>query len=165
MISTKLETYLNEAGVPHTHNPHSVAYTALEVAQSAHIPGHELLKSVILKADKDLLVMGVLSADEIANLDLLKKEIGCRTLGLATESEFRDYFPTCDAGAMPPFGNIFGVPVYCDASLGQNEQIEFNAGAHDETIRMAFADYKRLVKPKMVQFAEPYRTDAQHSAS
>ena len=165
MISTKLETYLNEAGVPHSHNPHRVAYTAQEIAESIHIPGRELLKSVILKVDQGPLVMGVLSADEIANLEVLRKVIGCRTLGLATEGEFQDSFPTCETGAMPPFGNLFGVPVYCDSSLEQNSEIEFNAGAHDETIRMAFADYRRLANPKMVQFAEAYRKDAQHQVA
>lgn len=164
MTSTKLETYLNEAGVPHSHNRHNLAYTAQEIAESVHIPGRELLKSIILKVDKGALVMGVLSADEIANLTLLKKEIGCRTLGLATESEFQDSFPTCETGAMPPFGNIFGVPVYCDANLEHNRDIEFNAGSHDETIRMAFSDYKRLVNPKIVEFAEPFRKDAQERA-
>lgn len=165
MTSTKLETYLNEAGVPHRHNSHGLAYTAQETAQSAHIPGRQLLKSVILKVDKGPLVMGVLSADDTANLDLLRKEIGCRNLSLATEIDFQDSFPTCETGAMPPFGNLFGVPVYCDSSLEQNAEIEFNAGAHDETIRMAFADFKRLANPQMVQFAERYRKDAQQQAT
>jgi Ala-tRNA(Pro) deacylase len=163
-VSTKLKEYLDREGSAYQHHVHPQAYTAQEIAAAAHIPGREMIKSIILKAD-GALVMAVLSANQTANLDFLREEIGCDTLRLATEDEFLDAFPTCQVGAMPPFGNIFGVPTYCEASLGRNREIEFNAGSHRDTIRMPFSDFKRLVNPKLVQFARPFRQHAQRLAA
>jgi Ala-tRNA(Pro) deacylase len=165
MISTKLKEYLDNAGVTYTQHPHRPAYTSQEIAQSVHIPGREMIKSVILKADGEKLIMAVLSASDAANLDVLREEIGCRNLRLAAETEFSDAFPTCKPGAMPPFGNIFHLPTYCEANLSRNHEIEFNAGAHDETVRMRFGDYKRLVGPKMTHFAQPYQSGVQRLAA
>jgi Ala-tRNA(Pro) deacylase len=163
-ISTKLKEHLDREGVPYSHHIHADAYTTQEVAAAAHVPGREMLKSVILKAD-DKLVMAVLSANQIANLDILKEEIGCQTLRLATEDEFREAFPTCHVGAMPPFGNIFSVPTYCELTLDRNRDVEFNAGSHHDTIRMSFADFRRLANPQFVHFTEPYRTYPQRLAA
>jgi Ala-tRNA(Pro) deacylase len=165
MISTKLKDYLDNAAVAYTGHPHRPAYTSQEIAQFVHIPGREMVKSVILKADEGKLIMAVLSANDVANLDTLREEIGCRKLRLASETEFRDAFPTCKPGAMPPFGNIFNLPTYCESNLSRNCEIEFNAGTHDETIRMRFDDYKRLVNPKMLDFAQPYRSGVQRLAA
>jgi Ala-tRNA(Pro) deacylase len=164
MISMKLREHLDKERVAFKHHVHATAYTSQEIAEAAHIPGREMVKSVILNADESLLVMAVLSANDTANLDVLREEIGCETLRLATESEFRDRFPTCKTGAMPPFGNIFNLPTYCELTLSQNREIEFNAGTHDETIRMGFDDFQRLVNPKMVHFARPYREHLQRLA-
>jgi Ala-tRNA(Pro) deacylase len=161
MISKKLKDYLDSAGAAYSGHPHRVAYTSQEIAQSAHFPGRQMVKSVILKTDDQQLIMAVLSANDAANLDILRDEIGCRTLRLASESEFNDSFPTCTTGAMPPFGNLFNVPTYCEAKLAENVEIEFNGGAHYQTIRMRFDDYRRLVNPKMVHFAQPYGVGAQ----
>jgi Ala-tRNA(Pro) deacylase len=165
MISTKLKEHLDNAGVTYTGHPHPPAYTSLEIAQSVHIPGREMAKSVILKADEAKLIMAVVSANDAANLDILRDEIGCSRLRLASETEFGDAFPTCKAGAMPPFGSIFGLPTYCDTSLSQNQEIEFNAGSHDETIRMSFDDYKRVADPRIMQFAQPYKSGSQRLAA
>jgi Ala-tRNA(Pro) deacylase len=165
MISTKLKQYLDDAGVRYTPHPHPPAYTSQEIAQSLHVPGREMVKSVILKADEEKLIMAVLSAKDTANLDTLLEEIGCDNLRLATENEFADAFGTCKPGGMPPFGNIFNLPVYCEANLSRNREIEFNAGSHDETIRMSFEDYKRLANPKMIHFAQPYQSGVQRVAS
>jgi Ala-tRNA(Pro) deacylase len=165
MISTKLREYLDSAGVGYTRHPHRTVYTSQEIAQSVHIPGREMVKSVILKADEKKLIMAVLSANDTANLDILRNEIGCGELRLASETEFRDAFPTCSSGAMPPFGNIFDLPVYCEANLSRNRDIEFNAGSHDETIRMRFEDYELLANPEMIHFAKPYHSGAQRLAA
>jgi Ala-tRNA(Pro) deacylase len=170
MVSSKLKDYLDEAGVAYKRHSHPAAYTSMETAHSVHIPGREMVKSVMLKVDsKDEdgagLVMAVLSANDAANLDILREEIGCGVLRLANESEFQDAFPTCKPGAMPPFGNIFNVLTFCEASLARNREIEFNAGTHEETIRMSFDDYQRLAKPKMVHFAEPYSEGLQRLAA
>jgi Ala-tRNA(Pro) deacylase len=163
MISTKLKEFLDNAGVSYTIHPHRPACTSQEIAESLHTPGREIVKSVILRADERQIV-AVLSANDAANLETLREEIGCGVLLLASESEFRDAFPTCKLGAMPPFGNIFNLPTYCEVNLSQNRDIEFNAGTYDETIRMRFEDYRRLVKPNMVHFAQPYRKGVQRLA-
>jgi len=165
MISTILKEHLDKAGVSYTGHPHSPAYTSLEIAHSVHIPGREMVKSVILKADEKKLVMAVLSANDAANLDVLREEIGCERLRLASEAEFGGAFPTCSPGAMPPFGGIFGVPTYCDVSLSRNREIEFNAGSHDETIRMRFEDYRRVADPTVIRFAQPYQPGSQRLAA
>jgi len=165
MISTKLREYLDNAGVGYRPHPHRTAYTSQEVAQSVHVPGRQMVKSVMLKADERELVMAVVSANDAANLDTLREEIGCDKLRLATESEFANAFPTCKPGAIPPFGNIFSLPVYCEADLSRNREIEFNAGSHDETIRITFEDYKRLANPKLIHFAQPYQSVVQRSAA
>jgi Ala-tRNA(Pro) deacylase len=163
-ISMKLREHLEQEGVAYKHHVHAEAYTSQEIAAVAHIPGREMVKSVMLKAD-DELVMAVLSANDVADLDGLRDQIGCGTLRLATEDEFRNAFPSCQIGAMPPFGNIFNVPTYCELTLDQNRDIEFNAGSHFDTIRMAFADFKRLVNPRLVHFARPYREHPQRLAA
>jgi Ala-tRNA(Pro) deacylase len=164
MISTRLFEFLEKDGTPYTVHVHPSAYTASEVAQAAHVPGRQMLKSVILKAD-DELVMAVLSANETANLDVLRNVIGCGVLRLASEEKFRDAFPTCKVGAMPPFGNVFGLPTYCESTLSANREIEFNAGTHEETVRMAFDDYLRLANPRFAHFAQPYTEGVQRIAA
>ena len=165
MISTKLREYLDSAGVPYTLHAHAPAYTSQEIAHSVHVPGWELVKSVILKDDDGKLIMAVLCSNDVANLDTLREEIGCRKLRLAYESEFNVAFPTCKPGAIPPFGNLFNLLTYCDTNLSRNREVEFNAGSHDETIRMQFEDYKRLANPKMVHFAQPYQAGVQRLAA
>src|SRR5262245_58869422 len=165
MISTKLKEYLDKAAVRYERHAHPTAYTSQQVAAAIHIPGREMVKSVIVKADEGPLAMAVLSSNDTANLNVLREEMGCGTLRLATENEFRDAFPTCKVGAMPPLGNIFNLPTYCETTLSQNREIEFNAGTHEETIRMTFDDFRRLVNPKMVRMARPQREGTQRLAA
>jgi Ala-tRNA(Pro) deacylase len=165
MISTKVKAYLDSAGVPYTRHAHRPVYTSQEVAQSVHVPGREMVKSVVLKADEALLVLAVLSSNNTVNLDVLRGEMGCSVLRLASEPEFRDAFPTCESGAVPLFGSLFGIPTYCDAGLSQNREIEFIAGTYDETIRMKFDDYQRLENPRMANFAHPYQEGVQRLAA
>ena len=165
MISAKLEEYLDQEGVSYTRHAHAPAYTSMEIAHAVHIPGKEMVKSVILKADENRLVMAVLSASNTANLDVLREEIGCDVLRLASETEFRDAFPTCKVGAMPPFGNLFNMPTYLDLGLAGIAEIEFNAGTHDETIRISSEDYQRLVDPILLPFAQPYGEGIQRVAA
>jgi Ala-tRNA(Pro) deacylase len=155
-ISTKLKEYLDSEGVAYVPRVHTPAYTAQEIAAIAHIPGRELAKTVIVKADGKL-VMAVLSANDRVDVETLQKETGSTILRLATEDEFRNSFPSCEVGAMPPFGNLFGLPTYCDRALEREHHIEFNAGTHHETIRIAFADFERLANPKLISFKRQQR--------
>ncbi|MHC5114600.1 MAG: aminoacyl-tRNA deacylase [Planctomycetota bacterium] len=149
MPARKLKEFLDRNNIAYVTFTHSPAYTAQGIAQSAHVPGKELAKSVILKVDGKL-VMGVLPATDKVNVDVFREAIGADTVEIATEKEFANTFPGCELGAMPPFGNLWEVPVYVSQRLTEDESIVFNAGTHTELIRMHYTDFERLVKPKVV---------------
>jgi Ala-tRNA(Pro) deacylase len=130
-----------------------VAYTSQEVAQVEHIPGEEFAKTVVLDADGRM-ILSVLPADHIINFEVLKKQVGCRRLALVPERAFSERFSTCEPGAMPPFGNLFEMPLYCDSALAKQAEVEFNAGSHADTIRMTYADFAKLENPIMLSFSE-----------
>ena len=115
--------------------------------------GKEVAKVVMVVADGRML-MAVLPASHRVNFDLLKTAVGAHELRLANEDEFKDIFPGCELGAMPPLGNLYDLPVYIDDSLQSRPSIVFNAGTHVETIQMGFADFCRTVSPRTAGFAE-----------
>jgi len=147
-----LTKFLDDKGVKYVTIRHSIAYTAQEAAASAHIPGDELAKTVIVKLDGKM-SMAVLRAPDKVDLDLLRGAAGASEAELATEDEFKGSFPHVEPGAMPPFGNLYDMPVYVEESLAEDEQIAFNAGSHTELIQLAYADFARLVEPKVANFA------------
>ncbi|NIM65392.1 MAG: deacylase [Candidatus Latescibacteria bacterium] len=152
MPVAKLKDFLNKNKVEYISITHSPAYTAQKIAASAHIPGKELAKTVMVKIDGTM-AMTVLPASYKVDFDLLKKAAGAKKIELASEREFKDMFPGCEIGAMPPFGNLYGMEVYVAKSLAEDEEIAFNAGTHTELIKLAYKDFERLVKPKVVQFS------------
>ena len=154
MPVAKLKELLDREGVKYVSVTHSPAYTALEIAASAHIPGGQLAKTVMVKID-EAMAMVVLPASTRVELDLLKDLAGASRTELATEREFADLFPECEPGAMPPFGNLFGFEVFVDESLADEKEIAFNAGSHTELLRLAYEDFERLVDPKVVNLAAP----------
>ena len=155
MAIKKLKSYLDDNKIKYVSIIHSQAYTAQETAESAHIPGKEMAKTIIVKSG-DGLVMVVLPASEKADLDLVKGAIHADSVQLASEQEFKDLFPNCETGAMPPFGNLYGMPVYVEESLSRNSNIAFNAGSHTELIKLSYKDYNRLVKPKVARISSSY---------
>jgi len=159
MALTSLLNYLDENDVRYVILYHSPAYTAQGIAGLAHIPGQELAKTVIVLLDGKL-VMAVLPASYHVDLMLLKKRAKAKTVKLATEEDFQGRFAGCETGAMPPFGGMFGVPVYADLSLEKDRQIAFNAGTHRELVRMLWADYKKLALPIMMSFASAHGAEA-----
>lgn len=148
----RLKDYLDRNGIKYVIIGHSRAYTAQEIAASAHIPGLELAKTVIVKLD-GVLAMAVLPASERVDLDLLKMATGSATAELAKEEEFRDLFPGCEPGAMPPFGNLYGLKVYVAPDLTKDELIAFNAGSHTELLQLSYKDFEFLVQPMKLEFA------------
>lgn len=152
MALARLTEYLDERHVKYVVISHSPAYTAQGIAGLAHIPGKELAKTVIVKLDGDL-AMAVLPAKYHVDLASLKKAANAKSAALATEDEFKYRFLECETGAMPPFGNFYGLAVFADVSLEDDKEIAFNAGTHRELIRMAWADYKKLADPTMARFA------------
>jgi Ala-tRNA(Pro) deacylase len=151
MPSAKLKKFLDANSIRYLTLQHSLAYTAQELAARMHIHGWELAKTTILKVDGKF-CMAVLPAPCQVDLTRFRDVTGAETVVLAAEEEFRKLFPECEAGAMPPFGNLYGLAVYVDERLAEDESIVFNAGTHTEAIRMAFADFDSLVKPEMAHF-------------
>ncbi len=148
----KLKDFLDSNVIKYVSIRHSLAYTAQEVALSAHVQGKELAKTVIVKLDGKL-AMAVLPSTRKVDMELLKKASGAGEALLTGEEEFKDSFPECDIGAMPPFGNLYGMAVYVDDSLSEDKEIAFNAGSHTELIRLAYADFIKLAKPRIVKFS------------
>ncbi len=152
MPLSKVRAFLDTHEIKYVVISHSKAYTAQGIAAISHISGRELAKTVIVKLD-GALGMAVLPASYQVDLEALKKATGVRSAELATEREFKQYFPDCETGAMPPFGNLYGIPVYADKTLTEDREIAFNGGSHYELIKMAYADFARLVKPEVMEFS------------
>ncbi len=152
MASAKIKEYLDRQGVKYVSISHSPAYTSQEVAASAHIPGKTLAKTVMVIADGKM-IMAVLPGTRRVDLDRLKVALQAQQIALAQEAEFKSLFPDCEIGAMPPFGNLYNVPVVADSALTEDTEIVFNAGSHRELIRLAYKDFERLVKPTIAKFA------------
>ena len=157
MPAKKLKEYLNANKVKYVTITHSLAYTAQEIAASAHIKGKGLAKTVLVKVDGKL-AMAVLPASYKIDFDMLKEGINAKEIRLANEQEFKDKFPGCEVGAMPPFGNLYDIETYVAASLVEDEEIAFNAGTHTELVRLEYNDFEKLVKPKIMRFSSKYRT-------
>jgi Ala-tRNA(Pro) deacylase len=138
--------------IPYEHHVHPTAFTAQQVAASEHIPGTVVAKTVVIKADGNF-VMAVLPASLKIDCAALQEELKASELSLANEAEFDCLFPDSEIGAMPPFGNLYGLPVYADESLARDRAILFNAGTHQDAIRMSYRDFRRLVEPKICSFA------------
>jgi len=149
----KLKEFLDSQQIKYVSIIHSPAYTSQEVAASAHIPGKNLAKTVMVRIDGQM-AMVVLPASYKVNFEELQEICGSEKVTLATEEEFKDKFPDCEPGAMPPFGNLYGMQVFVADSLTEDEEIAFNAGSHTELIKMAYKDFESLVQPKIVHIAE-----------
>jgi Ala-tRNA(Pro) deacylase len=152
-IPRNIKQYLFHGYASYTHKKHAPAFTSQEIAEAEHVPGEQFAKTVILNTGQKL-IMAVVPADHIINIDTLKQTIGCDQLTLASEKDFIEAFPACQPGAIPPFGKLFGLPVYCDNALAQQSEIEFNAGTHIDTIRMDFGSFRKLENPLLLTFSE-----------
>jgi Ala-tRNA(Pro) deacylase len=154
----RLKEFLDSRGIKYVVISHSAAYTAQGIAALAHIPGKELAKTVIVKIDSRF-AMAVVPASRQVDLATLKAATRSNSVELASEMEFKNLFPDCETGAMPPFGNLYDMAVFADESLARDKEIAFNAGSHRELIRLAWGDYERLVKPTAVRMAAGRKAD------
>ncbi|MGD0076506.1 MAG: YbaK/EbsC family protein [Candidatus Binataceae bacterium] len=152
MPAKQLKEFLDNHQVHYATITHSTAYTAQEIASLAHIHGEEFAKTVIARID-GALVMAVLPASYQVDLPLLKAAAAGKKIALASETDFRDRFPECEVGAMPPFGKLYGMRVFVEESLTRDKEIAFNAGTHHELIRLSYPDFAKLVQPKVAKFA------------
>lgn len=147
----KLKEYLDNQGIEYVAINHSLAYTAQRIAAAAHISGKDLAKTVMLKVDGKM-KMAVLPASCKINMEQLREAINAGIIEIASEKEFKDLFPECEVGAMPPFGNLYGMDVFVAEKLTEDDEIAFNAGSHRELIKLSFKDYQKLVNPKIIKF-------------
>lgn len=148
----ELESYLRQNQVAFQVQHHTVAYTAQEVAASEHISGRTIAK-VVMAFEDERLVMLVLSANRRVDLLRAADALDARAVRLAREQEFANAFPGSDVGAMPPFGNLYHLPVYVDRALAEAETIVCRAGTHTDTISLRYVDFRRLVQPVMADLA------------
>jgi len=153
----KLVEFLDANGVKYTVLTHSPAFTAQEVAQSAHLRGKEIAKTVIVWMDGTM-AMAVLPGSHMVEFTELRRESGAKEVELASESEFKDRFPECEVGAMPPVGNLFNMRVFVASALAEDKEIAFNAGTHRDLVKMSYEDYVRLVKPVVAAFSVRRKT-------
>ena len=150
MPLSKLREFLDSQQIKYLVISHSPGYTAQGIAAAAHVSGKKLAKTVIVKLD-GILAMAVVPAFEHVDMDRLKHLTGCNCVEIASEKEFQNAFPDCELGAMPPFGNLYDMPVYADASLADHEEITFSAGTHRELVRMDWEDMLRMVNPTIAE--------------
>lgn len=146
-----LKQYLSDNGVTFEEHHHSLAYTAQDVANAEHTPGNVVAKVTIARAEGELIML-VLPASRRVDFEKVNDILG-REVSLAAESEFADVFPDCETGAMPPFGHLYGLRVYVDRELADDDYIIFNEGTHTDTLKIRYADYERLEHPVLAEFA------------
>jgi len=159
MILKRLVEFLDGNKIKYVVVHHSQAFTAREVAVSAHIPGKEIAKTVVVKVDGKP-AMAVLPASQMIDLRMLKEALNAGKIELAGEGELNTLFPECEVGAMPPFGNLFGMDVLVADTLALDEEIAFNAGSHRELVKMSYKDFERLITPKLLKFSVDRRVRA-----
>ncbi|MDP2887254.1 MAG: YbaK/EbsC family protein [Ignavibacteria bacterium] len=150
---TDLLRYLNSNKVEFQVLEHDPAFSAHDVAALAHVPESEMAKAVLIRIE-DHYWMAVLRADQRINQQMIRRAFGAKNVQLAHEEDLGLLFPDCQIGAMPPFGNLYGVPVLVEESLAEDEEIVFNACTHTKAIRMKFKDFRRLAKPVITEFAD-----------
>jgi Ala-tRNA(Pro) deacylase len=148
----QLREFLDSRGVKYVSIRHSLAYTAQEIAASAHVSGKEMVKTLVVKVDGEMALVA-LPASERVDLHALRDALAAKKVELATEAEFGNRFPGCEVGAMPPFGQFYGMETYVTESLTRDKEIAFNAGTHTEVIRMSYEDFERLAAPKKIGLA------------
>jgi Ala-tRNA(Pro) deacylase len=152
MPARKLKQFLDDRGVKYVSIEHSPAYTASVVARSAHVSGNDFGKTIIVKIEGEM-AMVVLPAHRKIVLSELRELLDSDRVELASESEFRDRFPDCELGAMPPFGNLYDMRVYLEHRLTRYPEITFNAGTHREVMKMSMRDYLLFAEPVVLDFA------------
>ncbi len=148
----RLEKMFRDENVKFSVSKHAEAYSAQRVAGLLHIPGEQLAKVVMVKAD-DELVMMVLPAPYRLDLVKVKRVLKAEAVRLAREEEFANLFPDCEVGAMPPFGKLYGVPLYVDRTLSTQMQLAFPAGSHREIMQVAYADFERTSRPTVADLS------------
>lgn len=148
----RLEQFLVDHHVPFRETLHRQAYTAQELAAVQHVSGKAVAKVVVVVAGP-WLAMAVLRANDRADLGKVAVALDAPEVSLAREDDFAGVFPDCEVGAIPPFGNLYGLPVVVDARLAGDAEVTFPAGAHGVSLTVPFGDYQRVVSPRIADIA------------
>jgi Ala-tRNA(Pro) deacylase len=130
---------------------HAPAYTAQRRAYYLHVPGRQLVKSVLLRAPAGYL-LAVLPADARVDLDALGRVLG-GPVRLAGAEEIPEVFRDCEWGALSPFGSLYGLATVLERDLDPEAEIVFEGASHGEAIRMRCRDFERLERPRRLSFA------------
>lgn len=146
-IPKQLINCLNESGVAYEILQHPEAVTAQRVAEVEHIKARHQAKVVMVKSNENH-VMAVVPADRRIDLQKVEKITG-KPASLESEVDFKSIFSDCAVGAMPPFGNLYGLPTYVDERLAREDYIVFEAGTHTDAIKLKYTDYQKIVKPEV----------------
>ncbi len=149
----RVTSYLDEHKIPFEAIHHRRDYSAQKTAADTHTPGKAFAKTVILFVDNKF-CMFVLPASRKVDLEKVKRELGAKDVRLATESEFSGICTSCEVGAMPPFGMLYDLPVYVSHLLLEDHLITFNAGTHEDVMRMRYSDYEKLARPVILNFTQ-----------
>jgi len=147
----RVKKFLDESGVSYETTKHQLAFTAQQMAAQEHEPGKYVAKPVIVRADGECM-MCVLPACSRIDLRALKKQLGAKSVELVEEKDIGKFFPDCELGAEPPFGNLYDMTTIIDEDLAKDDHIVFQAGTHEKAIRMSMDDYRQLVAPKILEF-------------
>jgi len=159
-IPTRLKAHLEQSHTSFTPITHVPARSSQYTASVLHIPGKEVAKTVVLRSGEQIL-LAVLPASYHVNLHKFAAVVGA-PVELIDERECYKLFPDCQPGAVPPFGELYGLPVYLDEALADDPEIVFSAGTLSDGIRMGNADFVHLVKPRICGFAEVGEVMAKH---
>lgn len=159
-VNARLAEYLDREQASYDTRQHAEAFTAQEVAAKSHVPGRDVAKVVVVRGETGEYLMAVLPAPCRLDLEALAAAAGAGRLSLASEAEVRRLFPDCEAGAMPPFGRLYGLAVYADGCFPKTERLFFQAGNHHEVVGMAYPEFVRLVNPVVGEFCRRGRTRA-----
>jgi Ala-tRNA(Pro) deacylase len=151
-IPHAITEFLNQQEVPYEAIHHRRDYTAQETAADTHTKGRDFAKTVILFADNKY-CLAVLPAVRHIDMQKAKKELHAKNVALATEEEIRTICTDCEVGAMPPLGPLYQLPVYVSPELRDDRMITFNAGTHEDVIRLLYEDFEKVVKPVVIDFA------------
>jgi Ala-tRNA(Pro) deacylase len=152
-IAARVQTFLKQEQVTYETLHHPTDYTAKETAEDTHTPPKEFAKTVFLCVDGRP-AMAVLPATEFVSLRKVQQALGAEEVRLASEEESRQACPDSDVGAAPPFGNLYELPVYVSPLLAEDEKITFNAGSHQDAIRMSYRDFEKLVQPHVMALSK-----------
>lgn len=148
----RCQRYLKQHNIRYAHSIHPPAFTARDIASADRVAAHKMTKVVVYFGGNGYGML-VLPADCVVDFAEVRRLLGLPDIRLAAEAELLGLFPDCEVGAMPPFGNIFSLPVLVDERIAISEFIAFNAGTHKDVIRMSFSDFAGLVNPLVAGFA------------